>query len=306
MKIGRHEIDISNREKVFFPESGITKGDLIDYYQVIADVMLPHMQDYAVSMQRFPDGLEADGFFNKDAPDYFPDWIDRVHFPKREGGSFEAPIVGTTSALVYLADQAVITFHRYLARCDDLEKPDKMIYDLDPPEGIQDYQSVREAALDLRSVLEEIDLTSFVQTTGSEGFHVVVPLDREQDFDGVREFATDLARVLVSRHSDKYTLEQRKKKREGRIFLDMLRNAYGATSVAPYSVRALPGAPVATPITWDELQDGASPRDWTLENIKMRLGQMDDPWSGIMLHAQSIKSRRSSLKALLDGDESST
>lgn len=299
MKIGRHEIDISNRDKVFFPEKGITKGDLIDYYKGVAGVMLPHMEDYAVSMQRFPDGLQGEGFFNKDAPDYFPDWIDEVHFPKREGGSFDAPVVDTAAALVYLADQAAITFHRYLARVDDLERPDKMIYDLDPPEGVQDYQSVREAALDLRKVLEEIDLTSFVQTTGSEGYHVVVPIDREQDFDAVRAFATDLAKVLVSRHGDKYTLEQRKDKREGRIFLDMLRNAYGATSVAPYSVRALPSAPVATPITWDELHEGVSPRDWTLENIKLRLGQIEDPWSGIMRHAQSIASRRSALDGLM-------
>jgi bifunctional non-homologous end joining protein LigD len=166
-----------------------------------------------------------------------------------------------------------------------------MIYDLDPPEGTTDYAAVRQAALDLHHILSELDLVSFVQTTGSEGFHVVVPLDRKQDFDAVREFATQIARVLVKRHDEKYTLEQRKKKREGRIFLDMLRNAYGATSVAPYSVRARAGAPVATPISWDELREGASPRDWTLKSIPRRLGLIEDPWSGIMRHAQSTQNR---------------
>jgi bifunctional non-homologous end joining protein LigD len=291
MKIGSHEIEISNRQKVFFPESGITKGDLIDYYHTVAEVMLPHIKRYPVSMQRFPDGLEGEGFFNKDAPDYFPEWIETVEFPKREGGSFEAPIVDSTAALLYLADQAVVTFHPYLSRAEHLEHPDKMIYDLDPPEGTTDYAAVRQAALDLHHILSELDLVSFVQTTGSEGFHVVVPLDRKQDFDAVREFATQIARVLVKRHDEKYTLEQRKKKREGRIFLDMLRNAYGATSVAPYSVRARAGAPVATPISWDELREGASPRDWTLKSIPRRLGLIEDPWSGIMRHAQSTQNR---------------
>ncbi|MGD8849456.1 MAG: non-homologous end-joining DNA ligase [Anaerolineales bacterium] len=291
MKIGSHEIEISNRQKVFFPESGITKGDLIDYYHTVAEVMLPHIKRYPVSMQRFPDGLEGEGFFNKDAPDYFPEWIETVEFPKREGGSFEAPIVDSTAALLYLADQAVVTFHPYLSRAEHLEHPDKMIYDLDPPEGTTDYAAVRQAALDLHHILSELDLVSFVQTTGSEGFHVVVPLDRKQDFDAVREFATQIARVLVKRHDEKYTLEQRKKKREGRIFLDMLRNAYGATSVAPYSVRAHAGAPVATPISWDELREGASPRDWTLKSIPRRLGLIEDPWSGIMRHAQSTQNR---------------
>jgi bifunctional non-homologous end joining protein LigD len=303
MKISGHEIEISNRDKVFFPDGGITKGDLIDYYDDIAGVMLPHLKRYPVSMQRFPDGLDEEGFYNKDVADYFPDWIETVEFPKRGGGSFQAPIVDSRAALVCLADQAVVTFHAYLARAGDLEKPDKMIYDLDPPEGTSDYNAVRQAALDLHSVLEELDLTSFVQTTGSQGFHVLVPLDREQGFDAVREFATSVARVLVQRYEDKYTLAQRKKKREGRIFLDMLRNAYGATSVAPYSVRARPEAPVATPISWDELRDGASPRDWTLKNITRRMGQKEDPWAGIMRHSQSLQSHQSELDEWLENSQ---
>ncbi|MEJ2208769.1 MAG: non-homologous end-joining DNA ligase [Anaerolineae bacterium] len=303
MKIQGHEIDVSKRDKVFFPDAGLTKGDLIDYYERVAETMVPHMVRYGLSMHRFPDGLEGEDFFQKDAPDYFPGWIPRVNVPRREGGSFEAPIVDSKAALVYLADQAVLTMHLYLARSDDLEHPDKMIYDLDPPEDTQDYGAVRRAALDVRDVLEELDLQSWVQTTGSKGFHVVVPLDRSQSFDPVRQFAHDVALLLVRRHPDRYTLEQRKKKRGDRIFLDMLRNAYGATSVAPYAVRARPGAPVATPVDWDEVERGASPRDWTIRSVPDRLAQKDDPWAGLMRHARSLAGRRERLDELLAREE---
>lgn len=299
MKVGGHEIDVSNRDKVFFPQAGLTKGIVIDYYEQVAEVMVPHMKRYGLAMQRFPDGLEGESFYQKDAPDHFPDWISTVTVPKREGGSFEAPIVDSKAALIYLADQAVLTPHLYLARTDDLEHPDKMIYDLDPPEGTEDYGAVRRAALDVRDVLEELDIQSWVQTTGSKGFHVVVPLDRSLGFDPVREFARDVALLLVRRHPDRYTLEHRKNKRGGRIFLDMLRNAYGATSVSPYAVRARPGAPVATPVDWHEVERGASPRDWTIQSMPDRLAQKRDPWSGLMRHACSLGGRRERLDELL-------
>jgi bifunctional non-homologous end joining protein LigD len=150
MKIGGHDIDISSREKVFFPDAGLTKGDVIDYYDAIADTIIPHIRRYGVSMQRFPDGLQGGSFYNKNTPDYFPDWIRTVTVPKREGGSYDAPIVDSRAALIYLADQAVLTPHLYLARTDDLEHPDRMIYDLDPPEGTEDFSAVRQAALDVR------------------------------------------------------------------------------------------------------------------------------------------------------------
>lgn len=301
MKIGNHNIDISNRDKIFFPKSGLTKGDLIDYYADLADVMIPHMKRYGVSMHRFPDGIEGQSFYNKNAMDYFPDWIKTVKVPKREGGSFRAPVVDSKATLVFLADQAVLTPHLYLSRIDSLEYPDKMIYDLDPPENSEDYATVRKAALDIRAILRELDLQAWVQTTGSKGYHVVVPLDRKVKFAEVRQFASDVARVLVHRDGEQnYTLEQRKNKRKGRVFLDMLRNAYGATAVAPYSVRAKPEAPVATPLDWSELKDGALPRQWTMTSIRKRLGQKDDPWSGMMGHAQSIKSRREDLDKLLE------
>lgn len=298
MEIEGYEIDISHRDKVFFPGAGLTKGDLIDYYQSMAETMLPHMRRYGVSMQRFPDGLDGDGFFNKDAPDYFPAWIRTVRFPKREGGSFDAPVVDTKAALVYLANQAMITPHLYLAPADDLEHPDRMIYDLDPPEGSEDFAAVRRAALLIRDLMTELQLEARVQTTGSKGFHVVVPLDGSADFDEVRRFAHDAAALLVRRHERRFTLELRKNKRQGRIFLDVLRNSYGATAVAPYAVRARPGAPVATPVDWQEIEAGASPRGWTMQTIPRRLAHKRDPWSG-PIRAYAVADHRRRLDQLL-------
>lgn len=303
MQIGGHDIDISSRDKVFFPATGLTKGDLVDYYATVAETMVPHMERYGVSMERYPDGIDGKSFFHKDTPDYFPDWIETVNVPKREGGSFNAPIVDSKAALVYLADQAVLTPHLYLSRAVDLEHPDKMIYDLDPPEGIQDFDAVRQAALDIRGALREVDLDAWVQTTGSKGFHVVVPLDRSAEFDEVRKFAHDVALLLVRRNEPAYTLEARKAKRRGRIFLDTLRNAYGSSAVSPYGVRAREGAPVATPVTWDEVAQGVSPRDWTIQSVPRRLAQKDDPWADLRRHASSVTRRRKQLDKLLEREK---
>ncbi len=302
MKVGRHSIDVSNLDKVFFPDDGYTKGDIIDYYDSVAEAILNHTADYGVSMHRFPDGINGKSFYNKNAMDYFPEWITTVKFPKREGGSFRAPVIDSQAALIYLANQAVLTPHLYLSRTNDLETPDKMIYDLDPPEDTEDYSALRRAALDIRDVLGELDLQAWIQTTGSKGFHLVVPLKQDMIFDDVRSFATDVARLLVRRDNGTYTLEQRKDKRHGRIFLDTLRNAYGATAVAPYAVRARDGAPVAAPISWDEVEDGASPRDWTIKNFPKRLGQKNDPWADIRRHAKSLSSRHEDLMKMLENE----
>lgn len=303
MQVDGHDIEISKRDKLFFPDAGISKGDLIDYYQKVAPTMVPHMQHYGVNMERYPDGVQGDSFFNKDAPDYFPDWIKTVAIDKREGGHFNAPVVDSKAALVYLANQGVITPHLYLSRTDDLEHPDKLVFDLDPPSQGDSSKALRQAALDVRDLMAELDLNCWVQTSGANGFHLIVPLDRSGNFDEVREFAKDCARVLVRRHPDNYTLEQRKNKRRGRIFLDMLRNAYGATAVAPYAVRAQASAAVATPIEWQELENGANPQSWTIKTIPRRLAQKDDPWQGMMKHAYTLTSREQQLQQLLNAED---
>lgn len=300
MRLSNRDVSITHPEKVLFPLTSETKKDLIDYYLTVANVMVPHLKRRGVSLERYPDGLDGEGFFQKDAPRSFPDWIKTETIPKREGGSFHAPVVDSEAALVYLVNKAAITFHLYLSRVDDLERPDRMIYDLDPPEGSGDSQAVREAALDLRGLMDELDLQTWIQTTGSKGFHVVVPTDRRSTFDEVRNFARDAARILVLRKSDRYTLEQRKEKRGERVYIDTIRNAYGATAVAPYAVRALPNGPVAAPVTWKEVEEGVSPREWTMATMPERAGRGEDPWSDLARYGRSLSKRGKELAKLLE------
>lgn len=296
VQIGGQTIELSNLEKIFFPDEGLTKGDLVDYYRRMAETMLPHLASRPLSMQRFPDGIEGEGFYQKEAPDYFPDWIERVEIEVEEHGEVQPQVVCQGAAtLVYLAQQACITPHIWLSRVDKLRQPDKLIFDLDP--AGDDFEPVRRAAQDLRAILEDIDLAPFVMTTGSRGLHVVVPLERSADFDEVREFARGIAGVLAGRKPDEYTTEVRKDKRQGRLFLDYLRNSYAQTSVAPYAVRAKPGAPVAVPIGWDELGDSSlHSRSYTMKNIFRRMGQKDDPWVDMTGQAKSIRTAQGRLK----------
>lgn len=276
------EIALSNLDKPFFPEDGITKGDLVDYYRRIAPVALPHWRDRPLSMHRFPDGIGEEGFFQKDMPDHFPGWIDSAELPK-EGGSVTYILANEAATLVYIANQGCITPHLALARADAPERPDRMIFDLDPSDD--DFGKVQDAAERLRARLEALDLPVFVQTTGSRGLHLVVPLDTSAPFDPVRAAARRVAETVAEEAPDLATVAQRKASRGDRVFLDTLRNAYGQTAVAPYAVRARPGAPVATPLTWEEaLSADMTPRRYTIANIFRRMGQTDDPWADIDDH----------------------
>lgn len=295
LNIGRHTITVERADKLLFPDDDITKGDLVDYYLKMAETMLPHMKDRPLTMQRFPDGIEGDGFYQKEAPDYFPGWVRRVSIRVEGSGADQDQIICDDAAtLAYLADQACITPHIWLSRADKLDHPDKLIFDLDPP--TDDFAAVRQAARDVHSILEEIELPGYLMTTGSRGLHMVVPLDRSADFDTVRDFAHDLADVLAARHPERLTTAQRKEKRGDRLFLDYLRNSYGQNSVTPYAVRALPGAPVATPLDWDELgNSGLTSQRYTMKNIFQRLGQKEDPWASMMRHAHSLDKARERL-----------
>jgi bifunctional non-homologous end joining protein LigD len=297
LNIDGHEIAVSNQDKVFFPETGLTKGDLIDYYRRIADVALPHLLGRPVSMHRFPDGIGKDGFFQKNIPDYFPQWVERKTLEK-EGGSVTHVVVNNAATLVYLADQGCITPHIGLSRVDRIDAPDRLVFDLDP--SGDDFADVQSAARKVKALLDEFGLSAFVQTTGSRGLHLVVPLDRSASFEEVRPFARTLAEHLAEQYPDLLTVEQRKAARGGRVFVDYLRNAYAQTMVATYAVRAIEGAPVAAPLTWSEaLADGLSPRKYTIENIFRRLGQKDDPWAGIDREAQSLANARAKLQDIV-------
>lgn len=278
MKFGPHSFEASNLDKVLFPGDGITKGDLIDYYVKVAEYMLPHVQDRPLAMHRFPDGIDGKDFFQKNVPDYFPGWIVTASVKREDGSKIDMVLANNTATLAYLANQACIAPHIWLSRADKIDRPDKMIFDLDPPQG--HFDLVIKAARALREVLaSEHDLDAYAMTTGSKGMHVVVPLRRTRPFDEVRQAARGICEELAEAYPDDFTTEVRKDKRRGRLFLDYLRNSYGQHSIAPYGVRALPGAPVATPLDWDEL--GSLDKDaqtYTLRNIFRRLGQKGAVW----------------------------
>ncbi|MGQ4489490.1 non-homologous end-joining DNA ligase [Streptomyces sp. SAS_281] len=267
--------EISRPEKVLFPDDGITKADLAGYYRRVARRMLPHLRDRPLMLERFPDGIGGHGFMQKDVPASFPDWIHRAELPK-EDGTVTYPIADDTATLVHLAGQASITPHRFLSRADRPHHPDRMVFDLDPPGD--DFAPVREAALGLHGLLDELELPSLVMTTGSRGLHVVVALDRRDGFDAVRTFARAVADALVARRPDRFTTEARKKARGGRLYLDVQRNAYAQTAVAPYAVRTRQGAPVAAPLAWADIDDPAlDARRWTLRDADA-LVDREDPW----------------------------
>ena len=279
---GSRSIEISHRNKVLFPDQGITKSDLLDYYRRIADKMFPFLKERPLTMERYPDGIEEKGFYQKEAPEYFPDWIQRAQIPVLSEDQEQPQVIcNDLATLLYLVNQGCVTFHPWLSQVDQLHHPDKMIFDLDPPD--HSFDPVRFAAQKLKNLLEEQDLVPYLMTTGSRGLHVIVPLERSQDFDTVRDYAKDMAGRLAEQYPNQLTTEMNKEERGNRLFLDYLRNSYGQNSIAPYSVRPLPGAPVATPLRWDELSNAdLHSQSYTTVNIFRRLGQIQDPWKELI------------------------
>jgi bifunctional non-homologous end joining protein LigD len=295
-EVAGHDVKLSNPDKVLFPAAGLTKADLIEYYERIAPVMLPHVAGRPLSLVRYPSGIEAEGFMQKNASDYFPDWIRRARLAKQDG-AVDHVVAEDAATLVYLANQACVTFHVGLARVDRIDHPDRMVIDLDPSDD--DFAKVKRAAREARALLEEVGLAPFLQITGSRGLHLWVPLDRSADFDQVRDFAGQAAELLVARRPHELTTAQRKAKRGDRVFVDVGRNAYAQTAVAPYSVRARPQAPVATPIDWAELDDPKlEPQRYTIRNLFRRLGRKQDPWAEIERHARALEPARQRLQRL--------
>ncbi|MGH9665122.1 MAG: non-homologous end-joining DNA ligase, partial [Bryobacteraceae bacterium] len=273
LRFGRYRVEITHADKVLFPDGHLTKSDLLDYYLEIAPVMLPHLKDRPVVMERFPDGIDGAGFYHKDVPDYFPDWIERLKV-RKEGGSVTHLICRNAATLAYLVNQNCITPHSWLSRSDEIRNPDQLVFDLDPP---GDFSAARHTAFALKDLLEEIGLRPYVKTTGSRGLHVVVVLDRSANFDTVRAFAQDVAAVLAEREPKRVTIEHRKAKRGQRVFVDTGRNAYAQTMAPAYAVRPKPSAPVSTPITWDELEPGLDAQSFHMKEVRRRLAQRRDP-----------------------------
>ncbi|MGW1611599.1 non-homologous end-joining DNA ligase [Streptomyces sp. NPDC002285] len=310
VRAGRRTVEVKRVDKVLFPGDGgakeCTKGDLVDYYRSVAEFMLPHLRGRPLMLERHPDGVDGPQFMQKNTPEHYPDWISRAEVAK-EDGTVRHTVCDDVATLVYLADQACLTLHRWLSRTElphsrlrssggtPIDRPDRMVFDLDP--AGDDFARVREAAGLLGELLDELKLASALMTTGSRGLHIVVPLKGEEDFDQVREFARDVADTLVAAHPDRLTTAARKKDRGDRLYLDVQRNAYAQTAVAPYTVRPRPGAPVATPLTWSHLDDpDLDARRWTIADAVEQA--RTNPWKGVMSRPRALGPARRRLDAL--------
>ena len=287
---------ITHPEKVLFPDDGITKGELAAYYEAIAPVMLPHIRNRPVTLERYHNGIGKPGFFQKDVSKGFPTWLKRVEVPKK-GGTVHHPIVRDARALVWLANQNSITPHVWTSRAPKLYHPDICIFDLDP--GRDEPDVLRAAALLLRDVLDELGFRSWVKTSGSKGFHIAVPLDGKTHVGDVARFAHRVGADLVSRDPAHLTQEFSKADRAGRIYVDTGRNGHTATFAAAYAVRPKAGAPVSAPCTWDEITSGkVGPRTFGLRDMAARARETGDLWSDLRAKKRSLTRPVSALRAL--------
>jgi bifunctional non-homologous end joining protein LigD len=300
-------VQLSHLDKVFFPDEGLRKGDLVDYYRMVAPRMLPYLRERPVVMGRYPDGVTGEAIIQKNVSRHFPDWVKRVEVPRLgRGGAVCQVVCDKPETLIYLANQACIELHVLLSRVGALDRPDQLVFDLDPPAGAgaeAAFDEARRCALELRRLLEEdLGLSAYVKTTGGKGLHVHVPLRAEEEFDPVREFARAVAELMVRRDPARLTLQQRVDQRGKRLYLDLQRNGYAQMAIAPYSVRARPGAPVATPLHWAEAEDAElNPRRFTMRTTGDRLATTPDPWAGLSRHRHGLTAARRRLKKLSDG-----
>jgi bifunctional non-homologous end joining protein LigD len=281
---------ITHPEKLLFPADGLTKADLAAYYELVAPVMLPHLRGRPVTMERYPAGIDGKRFFHKSVTRGFPDWLVRVEVPKH-GGTVWHPLVDDVRTLLWMANQNCITPHVWNRRVPHLQHPDWCVFDLDPEgEGAAgEAAALRDATLALRELLAEHGLRSWVKTSGSKGFHVIVPLDGSAGVGDVAGFAHRPGAELVRRDPDRLTQAFAKAERGGRIYVDTGRNDYSATVAAAYAVRARPGAPVSAPCTWDEVASGeVLPQTITLRTMAARLAALGDVWAELPAYRATL------------------
>ncbi|MCB9751262.1 MAG: ATP-dependent DNA ligase [Myxococcales bacterium] len=299
LELGGRSIKLTSQTAVMFPADAITKGDLVAYYRDIAEVMLPHVRGRPLTVQRFSKGIDGKGFMQKQASDHYPDWIPRAHVPSKSGrgNGVDHPVCDEAAALVYLANQRCVTLHITSARADKLEHPDQVIFDFDPPDGQPaSFERVRIGAGMLGELLDELGLVPFLKTSGSRGLHVIAPIERDTEVDDVRAFARSVCEWMAREQPKLFTTEMSKKARGDRVFLDYLRNGYAQTVVAAYSVRPLAGAPVSTPLVWDELSEpGLHAQTYTLKSVRERLGRRQCPWADFHGRAVSLEGPRAAL-----------
>ncbi len=293
---GRETVVITHPDKLLFPDDGITKGEIAGYYAFIAPFLLPHLARRPLTMERYPAGIGAEGFWQKSVTKGFPAWLERVEVPKKDGVVFY-PLITDQRTLLWAANQNMITPHVWVSREPRLLHPDLCVFDLDPSRD--DARAVRTAALLVRDALERLGLRSWVKTSGSKGFHIVVPLDGTAPSGDVARFADAVGTWLVARHPDRFTQEFSKADRGGKILMDTGRNGFGATFAAAYGVRAKPGAPVSAPCTWVEIERGlVGPQQFTVRNLATRMADVGDLWGDLEATPQSLDGAIEALRRL--------
>jgi bifunctional non-homologous end joining protein LigD len=289
---------ITHPEKVLFPDDTITKGEVAAYYEAVAPVMLPHLRGRPITMERYPSGIGAKGFWQKDVSKGFPSWLQRVEVPKKDG-VVHHPVVGDTESLQWTANQNTITHHVWTSRLPDLDHPDLCVFDLDPSND--DVAEVRTAAIGLRDLLDTLGLPSWIKTTGSKGFHIVVPLDGKTTTEVASHFADAVGALFVRLAPETLTQEFSKADRRGRIYVDTGRNGYSATFAAPYTIRAKRGAPVSAPCSWEELERGTvGPATFTLRTMPERLDRVGDLWETLHRRGRSLRRPIQKVRGLLE------
>jgi bifunctional non-homologous end joining protein LigD len=285
--MSQDDVKLSHPDKVLFPDDGLTKADLADHYARVADAMLPHVRDRPMNLWRWNNGIGGERVVQQSLPKGAPDWVQRVEVPRRKGGNIFHGLLNDGRTLRWLAQQNCITPHVWNSRADKLDRPDRVVFDLDPTHD--DFTIVREAAQTVAEVLRELGVTPFAMVSGSRGIHVYAPLKRTRTADEIRAAAQTIAERVVERRPDTLTTAWRKEKREEKILVDVARNTYGQTVVAPYAVRALPGAPVATPVTWDEVASAElHPQGFKLREMGRRLRSAGDPWADMESSAATL------------------
>jgi bifunctional non-homologous end joining protein LigD len=282
LTVGRKEVRLTNLRKIFWPELGLTKGDLLQYYASVADVLLPHVRGRAMVMKRYPHGAGGEFFFMKRAPAPRPEWIETCSIEHESGNIIDFPIVQDRAALLWVVNLGCIDLNQWYARCDDVNRPDYLHFDLDPGPGAT-FDLVRETALVVHEALDVLDMPSLVKTTGSKGLHIYVPIVRGPVQKQVWTFAKALARELALRHPGLITAEYRVAKRpRGRVLVDYNQNAWGRTLASIYSVRPRPEATVSTPVTWVEVERGVRIEEFTVKNVPARIAKLGDLWQPLL------------------------
>jgi bifunctional non-homologous end joining protein LigD len=294
-----HAVKLTSPDRVLYPEDGITKGDVFAYYERAAPTIVPHLRDRPFTMKRYPHGITGEAFFQKQAPKHLPDWIPTRQFRTwpREGGSrlVDFALVNTPEAVLFMVQNNCIDMNAWYSRVDKPDRPDFVLFDLDPPDD--GFELAIEVAHLIRELLDELMLPGYVKTSGADGIHVVAPITRRSTYKQTYDFAEGASRLLEERHPGKITTEWLKKKREG-VLVDHRQNGHGKTIASAYSVRPKPGAPVSTPLAWDELKAGLRPRDFGMNVALQRLEKRGDLFLPVLEDARPLAPAAKKLERL--------